>query len=576
MNFEQEKKEKKECKVCKTSNLTRFLSFGKMPVANAFLKRENLDREEFFYNMEIGFCENCKMVQLIEIVPYDKYIIPDEYGKTHYAFFSSTSKFMEEHFAQLAGEVEQKFLDDDSKVLEIGSNDGIMLKAFSNRKNILGIEPSQNVAELAISQGIETITEFFTLDLAKKLVSERGKFKSILATNVFLNIIDIHDFLKGIDVLLEDKGIFITEDPYIMDILEKNSYDQIYDEHIWYFSLSSLSNLCKMHGLEVFDAEKQWVHGGSMRVYMCKQGAYEKTTRLREYLEQEKAKKIDTLEPYLKFAENVEKSRQQLTELLLKLKSEGKKIVGYAAASKGTIVLNYCNIGKEILDYISDSTPAKQTTFSPGKHIPIVSPDVFHNDNADYALLGAWNHAKEIMGKEQDFLARGGRFIVHLPEPRILNSSNENKNNKKIELKELKIFANDQGYLFETVRNDDKIFDGEFGQVLVSVINPGVIKGLHKHNKQTDYTTCIKGNIKYVAIKEDKMQEKQEIQTFVIGEKNPILIKVPPGFWHGYMSLANQEATVLHLLDRTYNPKDDDTERKNPLTFGDVWSVKDG
>lgn len=560
--------EKKICPICLMKNLREFISFGQMPVANAFLKKEDLEKSEFTYEMKVGFCENCKMVQLTNIVPYEKYIVPDETGKTNYAFFSSTSKVMEQHFAEVAKEIEENFLQENSKVLEIGSNDGIFLKAFKNNK-VLGIEPSDNVAEIAKRQGIETITEFFSEGLAKKIVEEKGKFKAIFSANVILNIINLHDLLRGINVLLDDKGVLMFEDPYIVDILEKTSYDQIYDEHIWYFSLTSLSNLLRLHNLELFDAKRQEVHGGSMRVYVCKKGEREKTNRLLQYLEEEKKKGIDTIIPYLDFAKRVEESRKELRTLLLELKSQGKKIVGYAAASKGTIVLNYCNIGKEVLDYISDSTPYKQGLYSPGKHIPVVSPEYFHQDKTvDYVLLGAWNHAKEIMGKEKEFLARGGKFIVHYPNARILE-----EDNKDIQVKNLKIFANDQGYLFETLRNDEEIFGGKFGQSLVSVIYPGVIKGLHKHEKQTDYTTCIKGNIKYVTIKE-KSDGTKEIKTFIIGEKNPILVKTPPGIWHGYTPLSNEEAVILHLEDEAYNPKDDDTQRKDPFEFGDLWSVK--
>ncbi len=570
--------EKGQCKICKTFELVKVIDFGKMPAANAFLKKEQLENptfSEFKYNMAVGFCENCKMVQLINTVPYEKYIVPDEAGKTHYAFFSSTSKAMEEHFAEMSKEIEERFLEPNSKVLEIGSNDGIMLKSFKKRQNVLGVEPSQNVAEISQQQGIETITDFFTEDLARKIVYEKGKFRAILSTNVFLNIMDIHNSLRGINLLLDEKGVFVTEDPYIVDILEKTSYDQVYDEHIWYFSLSSLSNLAEMHDMEVFDAERQWVHGGSMRVYFCKKGIYQRTERLKKYLEEEKQKNIGELYPYLDFSKKVEESKKELSNLLRNLKNQGKKIVGYAAASKGTIVMNYCDIGKGALDYITDSTPYKQGLYSPGKHIPIVSPEFFHEDKqVDYALLSAWNHAEEIMKKEKDFLERGGRFIVHYPKARILEPEIKEKS-EEVETKNLKIFANDQGYLFEVLKNNDPLFEGEYGQSLISVIYPGVIKGLHLHEKQIDYTACIKGNIKYVSIKE-KEDGTREVKTFIIGERNPILIKTPPGVWHGYTPLSNQEAVIMHIMNKPYDPKNDDTKRKDPYEFGDIWTVKHG
>jgi methylation protein EvaC len=412
---------KENCKICNNTSLEEFLTFGKMPVSNAFLIKEDLDKDEFYYNMAVGFCGECHMVQLIETVPYNKYIVPDDEGKTNYAFFSSTSNFMEEHFDDLAHEVENRFLLNNQRVLEIGSNDGIMLKAFTNREKVLGIEPSANVAEIAQKQGIESKVDFFSEGLAERIIKEKGKFRAVLSTNVTLNIMDLHDFMKGIYKIIDDKGVFITEDPYLPSILDNNSYDQIYDEHIWLFSLSSLSNLYNMHNMEIFDAEKQDVHGGSMRVFSCKKGAYDKTPRLQSYLEIERETKIDSIDPYLDFTRNVEINRQKLSALVRGLKNQGKKLVGYAAAAKGTIVQNYSNLGPDVLDYISDSTPFKQGLYTPGKHIPIVSPDVFHKDKeVNYAVLFAWNHAKEIMAKEKEFLKRGGKFIVHHPEPRIL------------------------------------------------------------------------------------------------------------------------------------------------------------
>lgn len=574
-------KENLKCKVCNSYSLKEFISFGKMPVSNAYIKKEDLNKLEFTYDMEVGFCENCKMVQMINIVPYERYIIPDETGKTNYAFFSSTSKEMEKHFAEIADEIKKEFLDSNSKVLETGSNDGIFLKNFKDNE-VLGVEPSGNVAEISIAKGVPTINKFFTEDLAKKIRVEKGKFKAIFSANVTLNIIDIHDYMEGISNLLEDKGVFIMENPYIIDILENNSYDQIYDEHIWFFSLISLSNLYSMHGLEIFDAEKSWVHGGSIRVYACKNGMYKKTDRLINYIAEEIEKNIDKIEPYIKFSQSVKENKEKFFKLLKDLKNKNKKIVGYAAASKGTIVQNYCNIGTDIIDYISDSTPFKQGLYTPGMKIPIVSPDYFHKDNPDYAIIFAWNHQKEIINKEKEFLNRGGKFIVHLPEPHIIETNEDfhSDTTKKsdliegVEIKKLNIFANDQGYLFETIRSDDKMYEGKFGQVLISEIYPGVIKGFHLHEKQTEYTTCLKGNIKYIIVKETK--EKPIINTFVIGEKNPIIIKTPPGVWHGYTPLENKSATLMYLMDKPYNINDNDTLEKDVFAFGDLWSVKHG
>jgi len=412
---------KTECKICNSPNATEVISFGQMPVANAFLKEEDLKNEEFTYPMGVSFCPDCKMLQLTEVVPYSKYIVPDETGTRNYAFFSSSSnQAMKEHYANMASEITSRFLENKDQVLEIGSNDGIMLQAFKKNK-VLGIEPSHNVAEVARAKGIETLTEFFTEDFAKNVAKEKGLFKTIATTNVFLNIIDMHDFLNGVTTLLDKKGVFVTEDPYVPKILSDVAYDQIYDEHIWYFSLHSLENLFKAHGMRIFDAEEQWVHGGSMRVYACKDGEYEPSARVKEYLEQETREGIDTIKPYLEFSEKVRESKEKLSSLLKELKKDGKKLVGYGASSKGTIVCNFCGIGNGTLDYIADSTPFKFGKYSPGKHIPVVSQEeVFQKDNPDYAVLFIPNHLEAVMKKEQAFLKRGGRFITHWPEVGII------------------------------------------------------------------------------------------------------------------------------------------------------------
>jgi len=221
--------------------------------------------------------------------------------------------------------------------------------------------------------------------------------------------------------MLEDKGVFISEDPYLLDILSNKAYDQIYEAHGCFFSISSLSRLFEKHNMEIFDAEHQWVHGGSMRIYVSKKGRYDITGRPLGYLEREKERGIESLESFLDFSNDIRENRGEMRGLLKGLKMAGKRLVGYGAAAKGVMVQNYCKIGPDILDYISDSTPEKQGMFTPGMHIPIVHPDIFHEDKeVDYAVLFPWNHAREIIEKERDFFKRGGKFIVHLPHPRIL------------------------------------------------------------------------------------------------------------------------------------------------------------
>lgn len=407
------------CRACSSSGLEVFMDFGKMPISNNYPNAATL-KEEFKWDMRLGFCRDCHMVQLTNFVPYELYIIPDEEGKTQYAFHSSLSKAMTQHFAEFARELQTRFLKPGQRVADIGGNDGVMLQAYDSSMKPLNIEPSSNVAAEARRKGIETVEDFFTPALARKLVGQGGRFGAISSSNVILNIHDLNGVVEGVEAMLDHKGVFAMQDPYLGAILNDNAYDQVYDEHVWYFSLGSLQNLFARHGMEVFDAKLHPVHGGSMRVFAARKGDYSQTPELRRLLEEEARAGMHTLKPYQEFAQRSAEKSRHLAELLRGLKAQGKRIVSYAAASKGTVILNYAGIGSETIDYVVDSTPDKQGRYLPGVHIPIVSPEHFRADNPDYALLGARNHAREIMAKEPEFLARGGKFIMPLPEPVVL------------------------------------------------------------------------------------------------------------------------------------------------------------
>jgi methylation protein EvaC len=387
------------------------MSFGKMPVANGFLLPKQFEKE-YYFDLGVAFCHCCQMVQLTELVERERMF------HENYAYFSSTSTYMAKHFSQLAQNVIGRYLNSPSPfVLEIGSNDGIMLQHFMNSEiRHLGVEPSSNVAQIAIGKGVETICEFFNDDLASEIARDYGQMDAILAANVMCHIPDLHSVLVGIKLLLKPRGVFIFEDPYWGDIINKNSYDQIYDEHIFYFSLASISYLIQQHDLELIDIDPQVVHGGSMRYTVAHKGVYSVSDNVTLQRENETAMQLDQLSTYNKFKRNVEKSANELRALLYKIRSEGKRVVGYGATSKSTTIINYCSITPDLVEFISDTTPIKQGKFSPGAHIPIRSHVEFEEDYPDYALLFAWNHATEIMGKEEKFREFGGKWIFYIPE----------------------------------------------------------------------------------------------------------------------------------------------------------------
>ena len=403
------------CLVC-DSTVQPFISFGKMPIANGFLGREEFEGE-FFFELKAGYCGQCQMVQLTELVD------PSMLFHDKYAYFSSISVRMARHFKEFSRMVRAEYLPQrDPFVVEIGSNDGIMLQNFA-QANIrhLGIEPSANVARAAMARGVNTTVRFFSEEAGKELRQEHGPADAFLGANVICHLPDIHSIILGVQALLKDEGVFIFEEPYLGDIIGKTSYDQIYDEHVFYFSLHSLNNLFARYDMEIINALPQDVHGGSMRYVVARRGMKGITPEVNRLLAKEEEMGLTRLATYETFRERVYRSRDQLMGLLNDLRGRGNHIAGYGATSKSTTVTNFCGITPDLLDYISDTTPGKQGKYSPGVHIPIVPYERFQEAFPDYALLFAWNHAGEIMEKELDFMRRGGRFIVYVPSVQVLD-----------------------------------------------------------------------------------------------------------------------------------------------------------
>lgn len=403
------------CRVCKADNFTKVLTFGPTPLANAFLTKDRVDREEYFYPLDVYFCNNCKFLTLGHVVS------PVALFKD-YVYVSSTSQVFINYFKAFAKEVYARFkLTKKSLVLDIGSNDGILLMPFKDLgTKVLGIEPAPKIAFLAQKEGVETITDFFSVPLAKKIVGKSGKVKVATATNVFAHIDDLDEVIKGLDILLDKDGVFVMEAPYLVDFLEKRYFDLVYHEHLSYWSINSLITLFKRFNMEVFDVRKVTVHGGTIRVFISKKGVYRKEKSVAKFLSLEKKWKLQEKETYLQFEDKVLENKIKLLALLRKIKSENKKIIGYGAPAKGNTLLNYFSIGQEFLDYIVDDSSWKQGLYSPGKRIPVVSSKVLANDKVDYILILAWNFAESIMANNKEFARKGGKFIIPVPKPIIV------------------------------------------------------------------------------------------------------------------------------------------------------------
>ena len=393
--------------ICKVTHkkINPFMSFGKMPIANGFLKEANFNNE-YFYNMEVGFSEDLSLFQL------NDHPKPEAMFNNSYPFFSGSSEYMKNHFKKYADFIKKKFLKSNSKIIEIGSNDGTLLKNFLNgENNIIGFEPSENVALKAMHENVPTLNKFFNLENAKNLKDFLGNTDIICASNVICHIPNLDDLIKSIDLLLSKDGTFIFEEPYLGSMFEKTSYDQIYDEHIFVFSVSSITKIFELYDFQLIDVQPQITHGGSMRYIIKRKNNSNPSLNLIKYLEKEKINKIDSVESSLIFKRNCENSKIKINEKIKKLKSLNKKICGYAATSKSTTILNYCDIGPDVIDFICDTTTEKIGKFSPGKHIPIVDMSHFYKNQPDSIYLFAWNHKDEIFKKENKFK---GEWFSHV------------------------------------------------------------------------------------------------------------------------------------------------------------------
>ena len=394
------------CKITK-KKIKPFMSFGRMPIANGFLKKKDF-KKEFFFEMEVGFSKDVSLFQLNE---HPK---PTLMFNKNYPFFTSSSKGMIRHFKNYANWVKKNYFKNVKNLIEIGSNDGTFLNNFSSDKiNNIGIEPSKNVAFVARKNGIKTINKFFNYKNASKLKDLKNNTDIICAANAICHIPDLTDLIKGIDFLLNKNGFFIFEEPYLGSMFKKISYDQIYDEHIFMFSVSSIKKIFDLFDFELIDVAPQATHGGSMRYVIAKKNSHKVKNIVQKYLNYEKKNSIDNIKGCLKFKKKCELSKKKLSNKINNIIKSGKKIAGYAATSKSTTILNYCNINDKHINYICDTTVEKIGKYTPGTHIPIVSVKYFRKQIPDYTFLFAWNHKREIFKKEKKLLKKT-KWIAHI------------------------------------------------------------------------------------------------------------------------------------------------------------------
>ncbi len=404
------------CRICKTMLSVPFLDFGPMPLANSFLSSPLEFASEAFYRLAVTACPTCGLVQL-------NYVVPAEQLYRDYIYVSSTSEAVRLHAEALAdGLVRQYGWGSSDLVVEVASNDGTVLKAFRRRRvQVLGVEPARNIAAIAETEGVPTVAEFFDEAVARTLHAEHGDAAGIIGRHVFAHVDDLHGFLEGVRGFLAKDGVFIIEVPYLGDLLENLEFDTIYHEHLSYFSLEPVRRLCELHGLRLVDVERVGLHGGSVVLHMRLAAAgSRRSERLDRMLAEERSLRLSDPARLGAFVRNVSRWKDRFEGLVGEVVRSGGALIGYGAAAKANTLLNFCPEVAGSLRFILDRSPHKHGRYTPGTHIRVEPVERWETDGATHMLVLAWNFADEIMRQMSTFSARGGRFVIPIPELRVI------------------------------------------------------------------------------------------------------------------------------------------------------------
>jgi len=406
-----------KCRHCDHELEYIFLDLGYAPASNAYLSKEDLGASETTFPLKIYVCDQCWLVQT------EDYADADELFSADYAYFSSTSQSWLQHAASYTEKITKRLkLDKNSFVIEVASNDGYLLKNFiASGIPCLGVEPTDSTADAAEKMGVPVLREFFGVATATALAEGGKRADLICGNNVYAHVPDINDFTQGLRIVLKERGTVNLEFPHLMRLIEQNQFDTIYHEHFSYLSLTVVSRIFAQAGLRVFDIEELPTHGGSLRIYGCHYSdlrAIEPVVL--EMLEREKAFGLQDLSVYRAFQHKANKVKNDFLAFLVEQKREGKSVSAYGAAAKGNTLMNYAGVKNDLIDFVCDAAPSKQGKFMPGSHIPILSPAELANHKPDWVVILPWNIADEVIEQQKQVLSWGGKFIIAVPELRVL------------------------------------------------------------------------------------------------------------------------------------------------------------
>ena len=406
------------CRFCKSPLQHTLVDLGMSPLCESYLTAEQLNQMEPFYPLRVYVCENCFLVQL------EEYVSPEAIF-SEYAYFSSYADSWLQHAKNYTELMVERFgINPRSHVVELASNDGYLLQYFVQKGiPVLGVEPAANVAQSAIQKGVPTLVKFFGERVAREMLAEGKGADLLIGNNVLAQVPDLNDFVRSMNILLKPGGVITMEFPHLMRLVEGNQFDTIYHEHFSYFSLIAVEKIFGFHSLKIFDAEELTTHGGSLRIYASHQddGTKPVRSRVTELREREVQSGLKSLNYYFSFGEKVKKTKRELLEFLINAKGERKSIAGYGAPGKGNTLLNYCGIRTDFLDYTVDRNPYKHGKFTPGTHIPIFPPDRIRETQPDLLFILPWNFKDEIMEQMSYIREWGGKFIVPIPKPTVLD-----------------------------------------------------------------------------------------------------------------------------------------------------------